>query len=1118
VTPALIGGVPDTSAPYTIMTYTGALTGDATNFASGLPTATRYTATFDTTTTPGSVLMSVTGTGENLVWSGATTNTWNTANTPLLWNADAAFFQNLDIVTFNDTADGTGAVTVNLVSTVQPGAMTVNNPTRAYTFSGTNGVIAGGGSITKRGAAGLTLAQANTFTGGMTVVDGSVTLTNVTAAGTGTITLSHPDTNGPIVLKANVGSGVFNNPITVSANGTGTVTIDQDNNFSSLNGTLTLNRATSIEGAADRSGIGGKITGNVGTLTFTGVRTTLDNTVQSDFTGNIEIASGAVVQPNAMPNALPPTASINISGTGRFQLNNGHAQTINALTGGTAGTTGVQIIAGSATTLTVGAGNGSGVFNGNIINNLATLSLVKTGSGTQTLGGVNTYSGTTRVLGGTLALTNASALSGTTLVWDNEGGSLGFGTLTTAVIGNISGSQNLSLAATSLTDLTIGSASNGDHCTYTGAISLPAGATFTKTGNGNLVLGGSGSSAWTGNTRIITTSTAPTTQASLHLAKTGGAKAIPANTIFQFGTGTTTGNLQANLRCDQNDQFGANVVMVFGNAANNWTRLDLRGTTQTLAGVTSGNLTTLGSGIIQGRGLDTVSSGLSTLILNGNVGDANYPVGGYLFNGYMRDVDSGTAGVNLLSLVKSGTGTQALIGANITFSGSITVNQGKLTGTKFGASDANRTFTVNSGATLEFGASNMFGNHNTVTVPTIVINSGTLTNSNLLSATNGPNNGLRNLVLNSGTLTATVGNGTSLIDAATRPGEGYGAWGLNGTVTSTGTSSINVGSLTGTAGRILLSSTSAPTIFDVVNGTLTVSAPLQRGDSATNNGLVKSGAGTMILTAENLYTGNTAVNGGTLQLSDNAQLKFVIGASGVNNGISGTGTVVLDGDFVIDTTAANALNSGSWTLVDTATLNETFGASFSIAGFTDAGNNKWTRVVGSKLYTFDEATGILTLKLFTFEDWIAGFGLTGADALGTADPDKDGIANAVEMVLGGNPATVMDAALLPTIELVNADPDGDTTFSDYLLFTYRRTDLSVSAGVTSGCETNTDLGAVWTAAVSAPGVVILTNDNYNASFVPPATADTDRVRVYVPRGTAPKIFGRLNVTTPAPTP
>ena len=278
--------------------------------------------------------------------------------------------------------------------------------------------------------------------------------------------------------------------------------------------------------------------------------------------------------------------------------------------------------------------------------------------------------------------------------------------------------------------------------------------------------------------------------------------------------------------------------------------------------------------------------------------------------------------------------------------------------------------------------------------------------------------------------------------------------------------------------------------------------------------IVDSGA--LTLSGANSYTGDTVVNAaGTFELTDNAQIRFALGAtSGDNNDLTGAGTATLDGDFVIDTSAADALATGTWTLEDVTTLTGAYGANFSVVGFTNIGGDKWEKAVDlTKKYTFDEATGILTLgPNASYSSWIAGFGLAGPDAAATADPDFDGIENAVEMVLGGNPATGMDTALLPTIELVNADPDGDLTFTDYLLYTYRRSDLSVTAGVTADCETDTDLVAPWTAATGAPGVVIQVDNNF--TFSPPAAADTDRVRVYVPRGANTTLFGRLNVVVP----
>lgn len=105
-----------------------------------------------------------------------------------------------------------------------------------------------------------------------------------------------------------------------------------------------------------------------------------------------------------------------------------------------------------------------------------------------------------------------------------------------------------------------------------------------------------------------------------------------------------------------------------------------------------------------------------------------------------------------------------------------------------------------------------------------------------------------------------------------------------------------------------------------------------------------------------------------------------------------------------------------------------------------------------------------------------------------------------------------NSALLPTIERVNAGPDGDTTFVDYLLFTYRRSDLSFAGGVTASGETAINLVSPWTPAAGAPGVVIQVDDNF--TLTPPGAANTDRVRVYLPRAPDPVLLVRLKVLVP----
>ena len=108
----------------------------------------------------------------------------------------------------------------------------------------------------------------------------------------------------------------------------------------------------------------------------------------------------------------------------------------------------------------------------------------------------------------------------------------------------------------------------------------------------------------------------------------------------------------------------------------------------------------------------------------------------------------------------------------------------------------------------------------------------------------------------------------------------------------------------------------------------------------------------------NTYTGNTTVNAGqALGLADDAQLLFVIGANGVNNAVDGTGSADFDGDFVFDLTGAGTTVGDTWSIVDVANLIETFGSTFSVVGFTDAGGNLWNN--GN--YQFDESTGALSV-------------------------------------------------------------------------------------------------------------------------------------------------------------
>ena len=283
--------------------------------------------------------------------------------------------------------------------------------------------------------------------------------------------------------------------------------------------------------------------------------------------------------------------------------------------------------------------------------------------------------------------------------------------------------------------------------------------------------------------------------------------------------------------------------------------------------------------------------------------------------------------------------------------------------------------------------------------------------------------------------------------------------------------------------------------FDTTNGSITITQSLLTDTLSTGGGLSKDGGNTLTLTGANTYTGSTVVNAGALVLADDAQLTFVLGASsGSNNSISGAGGVTLDGDFVIDTSAADALATGTWTLENVPSLTGAYSATFSVVGFTDAGGDKWTKPNGpTKIYTFDETTGVLTLGPAGYASWSGG-------AAFDADANSDGVDNGMAWVLGAADPSANAIGLLPTFD--------NTTDPTYFIYTYRRSDsANTDPNVTLTMQYGSDL-AGWTTAVhDGSNVIITPTDNFYGT-----SPGVDKVEVKIKRTLAVggKLFGRLN--------
>src|SRR5262249_23746597 len=133
------------------------------------------------------VVLNVTGT-DTIRWNGTVNGTWD-INTTQNWKtvsggANTVYLQPTapgDFVTFNDSA--TGTTTVTIPAPVAPAAVTDNNPTLNYTFTGA-GAITGTIQLVKGGTGTLTLANDNTYTGGTAINGGILSLGSANAIGT----------------------------------------------------------------------------------------------------------------------------------------------------------------------------------------------------------------------------------------------------------------------------------------------------------------------------------------------------------------------------------------------------------------------------------------------------------------------------------------------------------------------------------------------------------------------------------------------------------------------------------------------------------------------------------------------------------------------------------------------------------------------------------------------------------------------------------------------------------------------------------------------------------------------------------------------------------------------
>jgi len=688
--------------------------------------------------------------------------------------------------------------------------------TRSFLFQGdgevlVNGVIANGGAtvnVVKTNAGTLTLVGNNTYSGGTTLVGGTLNMAHPNALGTGPVTLGG---TGNAIL--NVATDGADTPYTVNAASSTVWTI--------------------------ASGV------KTGTL---GINHTL---------GSFSIGSGT---PPLQMNVI---RAPNITG-GSPRITLGTL----TLSGGLGGTT---ILNPTTADLTVGSVTSTtssktlqldGTATGNLITGVISegtnvVTLTKAGAGTWTLQGANTYTGNTVISNGTLALSGSGAITGSTNLIVHEGATFDV----SAASFTLGGSQVLSGNGTVAGNL---ANSSGSQITPGGGGTIGR-LTFANTLN----LAGGGIvrfdfAAGTNDT-VAAANLSPAGVTTLNLATLppGG---LPAGTYTLFEVSGTLGGSAANFTLTGVPSPSRQSFAVVYDTVSSPKRVRLQ-VTGTPAVVTwRGNLgsawdiaTTLNWTNLLAGTADYYFDGDTAFFTD--LGVATSPVlnvtvqpgattfnaaGSYTLTGSGKISGSGT-------LTKAGSGTVTISTAN-DYTGVTTLNGGAVSVATL----------ANGGAASPLGAASSSPDN-------LVFNGGKLQYTGATTSTDRGarlNAGGGTLEITtagatltvSGTLTGTNGGGLA------KQGPGTlvltGANNYDGATTvSAGTLQVGAGGGTGAlgAGPVI---NNAAVVVDRT-GTLVLSNNLSGTGSLTKNA-----AGTLALAGTNSYTGVTTLNAGVLQLLD----------------------------------------------------------------------------------------------------------------------------------------------------------------------------------------------------------------------------------------------------------
>ncbi|MBZ9921685.1 autotransporter-associated beta strand repeat-containing protein, partial [Mesorhizobium sp. BR1-1-7] len=874
---------------------------------------------------------------------------------------------------------------VSTTYTLTGSTLTLAGATPTITTNGTatiNSILAGNAGLTKAGAGVLTLTGANTFSGGLNVTAGTLSVSGDSSLGAASngIALSAGATlrstgalgAGRVVTllsgSSSIGGGVGSAHIT----GTGGFTLaaattlsDDTNDFTGGVGTDSSTLSfTSIGNLGEASALGAPTTAANGAVF---VRNTTAIYLGSGNTSN----RGWTMAPFSGSSALSNRGAGALTVTGDITASGGYSAS-------------VILDARTADLALLGV----------ISSNLATRPFAFTGGGTNrtiTLNGANTFAGGVTIQAvtvkanaladqgaasslGTGAGAGAISLDSGTLSYIGTGSSTNRGLLingSSSILNDGTGALALSGA------VAFNAAAPADTFTLGGSFAASNTLSGVISGSGNLIMNGDAASTWL--LSGINTYNGTTTVTS---------GALQAGSSQAFGTPNAVTVNGGVLDLNNNDITVTSLAGTGGSVAlNGGADLTVNGPASTSY---AGNITGTGGLLKRGTGTLTLA-GQNTYIgatsINGSTLALNFAAAG----APASDIISSTSALNMAGGTLTLTGaaglanSQTFNGLNVTAGnnrivatsgagGSMTLNLGALSRTgglmdftlpasgaitttngngALGWATVNGTdyAQVQAGIITAFTAYANKDDASTWLTGDVVSDAGGATNSPYINTVAGSVQlgGLKYTAAADSTVT--VGGGNTL--------------GVDGTIivaSSVGNASqtITGGSLTGSAGGgtvgVLHNGTGT--------GTFTIASTIVDNGGAT--GFIKGGTGRVSLTGANTYTGGTTLSGGTLVVNSvaNGGVASSIGASSAasSNLVIESGTLEYTGASATTDRGFTLVNGGpSRTIqVDNGGANLTFGG--VVAGPDDASLTKTGSGTLTLANTANTYTGVTTVS------------------------------------------------------------------------------------------------------------------------------------------------------------